>query len=120
MGNLDPPQTNLQFLAVDILKAPAAVKAHARANVELWHIPPRSPDLNPVERFWSWVRRRLRKMDNDGLRAKRPPVDRKAMKARIVALLKTRAAKMAARNYFASFRSTCVKVDKRKGAHSGC
>jgi hypothetical protein len=41
-------------------------------------------------------------------------------KARVQALLKTRAAKKAARNYFASFRSTCVKVDKNKGAHSGC
>ena len=59
-------------------------------------------------------------MDNDDLRAKRPAADRKAMQARVVALLKTRASKMAARNYFASFRSTCVKVDKRKGAHSGC
>ena len=36
------------------------------------------------------------------------------------ALLKTRAAKTAARNYFASFRSTCKKVDKLQGAHSGC
>ena len=101
------------------LEAPAAVKAHARANVELWHIPPRSPDFNPVERFWSWVRRRLRKMDNDDLNAKRPPIGKHALQARVKALLKTRAAKRAARNYFASFRSTCVIVDKLKGAHSG-
>ena len=33
------------------LRAPAAAAAHARARVELWHIPPRSPDLNLVERF---------------------------------------------------------------------
>ena len=35
------------------------------------------------------------------------------------ALLKTRAAKQAARNYFASFRETCVIVDKLEGQHSG-
>ena len=37
----------------------------------------------------------------------------------VKALLKTRAAKQAARNYFASFRETCVIVDKLEGQHSG-
>ena len=79
--------------------AAAACKAHVRANVELWHIPPRSPDLNPVERFWSWVRKRIRKMDLEDLNAGRPPLEKRAMQARVRALLKTRAAKKAARNF---------------------
>jgi hypothetical protein len=65
------------------------------------------------------TQKRLRKMDLDDLNAKRPPLEKKAMQARVKALLKTRAAKKAARNYFASFRNTCVRVDKFKGAHSG-
>ena len=69
--------------------------------------------------FWL-NRRRLRKMDSADLNAKRPPVGKDALQARVRALLKTRAAKKAARNYFGSFRSTCMKVDKLEGAHSGC
>jgi len=46
-------------------------------------------------------------------------LEKSAMKARVKALLKTRAAKQAARNYFASFRETCVIVDKLEGQHSG-
>jgi hypothetical protein len=30
--------------------------AHRRAGIRLWHIPARSPDLNPIEKFWSWLR----------------------------------------------------------------
>ena len=30
--------------------------AHAKARVELWHIPPRAPDLNPVGLYWAKVR----------------------------------------------------------------
>ena len=58
-------------------------------------------------------------MDLEDLNAGRPPLEKRAMQARVRALLKTRAAKKAARNYFASFRSTCVMVEKVKGAHSG-
>ena len=53
------------------------------------------------------------------MRAKRPPINKFAMKARVKALLKTRAAKSAAKRYFFSFRKTCVIVDKFKGAASG-
>ena len=26
-------------------------------DISLWHVPARSPDLNPVEKFWAWLRR---------------------------------------------------------------
>ena len=34
-----------------------------RLYVILWQIPPKSPDLNPVEKFWAWVRKQLRAHD---------------------------------------------------------
>ena len=101
------------------LDAPASLKACARANVELWHIPARSPDLNPVERYWAWVRKVIRKQDLADLQAKKPPLDKNSMKARVKALLNTQAAKRVAKNNFFSLRKTCQLVDKKRGAHSG-
>jgi len=98
------------------LTAPAARAAHDRARVELWHIPPRSPDLNPVEKFWSWLRRCLRQMDLADLKAKRPPIQKHALKARVRALLRTDRARAVARKTFATLRKSCEEVVAKGGA----
>lgn len=98
------------------LKAPASRTAHRRVNVHLWHIPARSPDLNPVERFWSWVRKQLRAMDFADLRARRPAVQRTALKARVRSLLRTVKAKDVAKKNLLSLRKTCREVVQKKGA----
>jgi transposase len=41
------------------LTAVSSRAAHRAAKVNMWHIPPRSPDLNPVEKFWGWLRKEL-------------------------------------------------------------
>jgi hypothetical protein len=82
----------------------------------LWHIPARSPDLNPVERFWGWVRKQLRAMDLADLKAKRPPVQKTALKARVRALLRTVKARNVAKNHLQSLHKTCREVVKKKGA----
>ena len=101
------------------LDAPASKKAHARQRITLMHIPPRSPDLNPVEMYWAWVRKQLRAKELADMHAKRPPLNKFAMKARVHALLRTAAAKRAAQRHFWSFRKTCAIVQKKKGAASG-
>lgn len=40
----------------------ALVKA---AGCEVWYLPPYSPDLNPIERCWSWLKSRIRKCLDD-------------------------------------------------------
>ena len=45
---------------------------YARHNITLWKLPPRSPDLNPVEKMWGWLRKRFRAMDLADLAARRP------------------------------------------------
>ena len=52
-------------------------------RVALWQIPPRSPDLNPVERFWAWLRRKLRAMDLKDVVAKHPVLGKIAYKSRV-------------------------------------
>ena len=98
------------------LKAPESRAAHRRVGVHLWHIPPRSPDLNPVEKFWGWVRKQLRAMDLADLKVKRPPVQRTALQARVRSLLRTAKAKNMAKNHVQSLHNTCREVLKKKGA----
>ncbi|MDG2989639.1 IS630 family transposase [Candidatus Synechococcus calcipolaris G9] len=31
------------------------------AGCEVWYLPPYSPDLNPIEKCWSWIKSRIRK-----------------------------------------------------------
>jgi len=91
--------------------------AHRRVNVHLWHVPPRSPDLNPVEKFWSWLRRKLRAMDLADLMAGRPPVGKTELKARIQQLSTTNECKRVARNCVRGLRKVCLEVrDKNGGA----
>lgn len=92
--------------------------AHRRVNVNLWHIPPRSPDLNPVEKFWSWLRRKLRAMDLADLMARRPPVGKTELKARVRALTSTDECKRVAHNCVKGLRKVCLEVRHNKGGAS--
>ena len=98
------------------LRAPASRCAHRRARVELQGIPARSPDLSPVEQFWSWLRRRLRAMDLADLVAHRQPVQKKALRARVRRLVLSPAAKDVAKNVFSRFRKTCLELQRKRGA----
>jgi hypothetical protein len=57
-------------------KAKATKEAVAEQGVSLWHIPPRSPDLNPVEKCWAWLRRELRRLDLQDLSKKKRPLSK--------------------------------------------
>ena len=98
------------------LSAPQSRAAHRRTRVLLWQIPPRSLDLNPVEKFWAWLRARLREKDLADLRAKRPPLQKTALKARVRLMLRSRRAKRVAKSTFASLRKTCQEVIRKRGA----
>ena len=50
----------------------ASVKACSANKINLWRVPPKSPDLNPVEKFWAWLRRELLLKDLADLKARRP------------------------------------------------
>ena len=98
------------------LKATAARDAHAKARMALWHVPALSPDLNPVEKFWGWVRKRLREINLADLKAKRRPVQRTALKARVRSVVASARAKRVAKNYAFGLRKVCEEVRRKKGA----
>ncbi|MCZ6586764.1 MAG: IS630 family transposase [Planctomycetota bacterium] len=42
-------------------KSPGVAKAIAAAGAAVWHLPPYSPDFNPIEKMWSKIKAFLRK-----------------------------------------------------------
>ena len=87
--------------------------------IKISFVPPRSPDLNPVERFWSWLRRELRHRDLHDLHAKRPVLGKMAYRRRVRGIMKTKKAKLVATNITKGFKKVCKKVVEKQGAHSG-
>ena len=79
-------------------------------------MPPKSPDLNPVEKMWAWVRKELRMKDLVDLKARRRVPSKQAYKARIVSLLQSRRAQEVAPKYARGYRKVCKDVVKARGA----
>ena len=98
------------------LASKASKEFYGKKNIQLLQIPPRSPDLNPIEMFWGWVRKQMRLKDLEDLRAKRPPLGKTASKKRLRMFLKTRKAQTVAANCFKKLRSKCREVIAKKGA----
>ena len=100
------------------LTSKEAKKAHAEKGIALWQIPPRSPDLNPIEKFWGWLRREMRRRDLQDWNAKRPPLGRTAYRARLRAVLRSKKAQGVAGRLAAGLLNVCKEVLKKKGAAS--
>ena len=92
------------------------MSAYRPKRIQLWVVPPKSPDLNPVEMFWSWLRRKLRMMDLADLRAKRRPLGKTAYVQRVKGVIRSQKAQQAAKKFAARFRTTCTQVFDRGGA----
>ena len=97
------------------LTSVACQRERARARVTLWSILARSPDLNPVELFWAWLRKKLRSMDLADAIAKKPVLGKMAYRARVVRVLKTTKAQTVAANIAKGFRRTCKRIVECKG-----
>ena len=98
------------------LRAGDSMKAYRAKKISLWGVPPKSPDLNPVEMFWGWLRRKLRLMDLADLRAKRDPLGKLAYTTRVKCVIKTQKAQTVAKNFAGRMRKACRQVVQRKGA----
>ncbi len=81
----------------------------------LWQIPAKSPDLNPVERFWGWLRKKLRAMDLANAVAKRHALGRMAYIARVKRVLKTMKAQRVASACAKGLRRVCMEGAATRG-----
>ena len=98
------------------LRAHVCQEVYRKQRIVLWKIPARSPDLNPVEKFWGWLRRELRRRDLADLVKKRPVLGKMAYKLRIGAVIRSAKAQRVAKNYAAGLEKVCREVIKKKGA----
>ena len=88
------------------------MRANAQQRVCLWAVPPRSPDLNPIEMFW----RQLRLQDLGDLRHHRAPLTKAAYILRIEALFRSAKAQEVAGKCAMKLRSKCRDVLASSGA----
>ena len=98
------------------LRAGESKKTYRRLGIHLIAIPPRSPDLNPVEKMWGWVRKELRARDLRDFAEGVPVLGKVAYRDRIKRLLRTSRAQAVAKNIAKNFRTQCKRVVKAKGA----
>ena len=97
------------------LRSAAARRGHRRARVVLWTMPPRSPDLNPIEKYWSWLRRRVLQKDLQDLREGKPVPGRMAYIARMRAINRTQQAQAVAGNCAQGLRRVCRLIVEQRG-----
>ena len=78
---------------------------------------PRGPQIStPWKSSGGGLRKRLRAMDLADLKAKRRPVQRTALKARVRSIVASGSAKLVAKNYAFGLRKVCEEVRRKKGA----
>ena len=64
--------------------AKASIRWLMDHGIELWDWPAHSPDLNPIEHIWAWMKRYLRRKYPDQSGLKENQVDIEIFKARMV------------------------------------
>ena len=101
------------------LDAAPCAKAHMLKRIKLWHIPPRSPDLNPVEQVWAHLKRKLKAMDLADAVAQRPLLGKTAYKLRVRRLVRSRSFQRIAANVAMGLKKTCKEVIRKRGAAAG-
>ena len=91
---------------------------YAKKNLVLKVIPPKSPDLNPIESFWGWLRRAMRLRDLEDMRKGRAPLGKTAWKRRLSNVLKSTKAQNVAKAKWSNFKKVCQEVKAKRGAAS--
>ena len=99
-----------------LLRAKDSMAAYRSKNIGLWAVPAKSPDLNPMEMFWGWLRKRLRTLDLHDMRKKRKPLGKASYIARVKSVMKSQKAQAVASSYAGRFRKTCQEVVNRQGS----
>ena len=69
-----------------------------------------SPDLNPIEKFWSWLGKELRRRDLKDLREGRPVLGKIAYRLRVKAVLRSPKSQQVASRCAGTLKKVCKAV----------
>ena len=93
--------------------------ARRTAGSKLWTIPPKSPDLNPIERIGAWLKKKLRAMDLAGALEARFVLGKTAYIECARRVLKSSRAQSVAKNQANTWHKVCKAIVQKKGAAGG-
>ena len=79
----------------------------------LWRVPPRSPDINPVEKYWSWLRRKLFSLDLKDMIAGRLVIGKTVYIRRVRAVCRSRQSQRVAGACARGMRKVCEEVGRK-------
>ena len=71
--------------------------------------------VNPIEKFWGWLKKELRMRDLADLQKKRAPLGQTAFKARVRSVLRAKKTQTVAGNFAKDLLRVCRAVKKAKG-----
>ena len=97
------------------LHSEEAETASVARSISLWEIPAHSPDRIPTEKFWSWLRRELKRLDARDPQQKRRPLTKQQYIERVKDTLPTESAQRKAANIAAGFRKVLKEVAIKQG-----
>ena len=98
------------------LGCPDSRSALRKEMITLLQIPAKSPDLNPIEKFWSWLRKQLRDLDSEDLRAGKPVPSRASFERRVLKICASERGMQVAKSCFLGLPKVCAEVVANKGA----
>ena len=98
------------------MKTAGSKEAVGDCNMKLWHVPAKSPDLNPVEKYWAWLRKKLHQRDLLDLNKKRAVLTKPQYQARVREIMRSRKSQAVGKSCFRGLRKVCRLVIKKKGA----
>ena len=90
--------------------------AYKKQKITTLTLPPKSPDLNPIEKFWGWLRRELQVRDLQDLHAKQAALTKDAYKNRVRNLLQTKRTQRTTARFATDLLKVCKEVKKEGGA----
>ena len=98
--------------------AAAGRRGYRKFGILIWKRPRLSPDINPIERFWVYLRSRLRLMDLNDAARKKPVLGKFAYTARVGTTVRSPVAQEVAKHIGRGYMITCNEVVKLKGVAS--
>ena len=90
--------------------------AYRRKNIQIIKLPPKSLDLNPVEKMWGWARKKLRKRDLADLSSVRRTLGKTAYRQHVRSFLSSSATQQVATRFYKHLHKTAIKVSEARGS----